>query len=430
MLLYNSLSRRKQELPPPPGPIRMYFCGPTVYQRIHIGNARPYVVSMWLKRWLHVCGYEVKLVENVTDINDKIYAAANEQRIGSEELARRATQWYFEDTAGLGLGRPDVEPLASETLPEIIALIAELIERDLAYESRGDVYFRVSRFPEYGALSGAQLDDMVAQEPSDLKEDPRDFALWKATKPGEDTAWKSPWGSGRPGWHIECSAMAEKHLGSSFEIHGGGLDLRFPHHENELAQSRGAGREFARVWAHNGMLQLAEEKMSKSLGNIVSLRDALDRWGRNAILVYFLRGHYRSPIDFSDADMEAARSEYRNLLNRLVWDAAEATAAPRWEAFADALEDDFNTPAALAVMHEWAQAGQRDLLRRSFDVFSLDAVEAAPPAHVVELAEQRQAARANGDFARADQLREEVAELGWDIRDVADPPGYQLVPRL
>ena len=293
--LYDSQSRQKDDLPPPPGPIGMYFCGPTVYQRIHIGNARPFVLSMWLKRWLEHRGYTVKLAENVTDINDKIYDAARPLGIGSAELARRATGWYVEDTDGLGLGRPDVEPLASETVGEIVALTQELIARGLAYESKGDVYFRVARFPEYGRLSGARAEEMAAQEPGQIKEDPRDFALWKGWKPTEDTWWDSPWGRGRPGWHIECSAMAEKHLGAGFDVHGGGLDLRFPHHENELAQSRGAGRPFARTWMHNGMIELGAEKMSKSIGNIVSLREALDRWGREAILVFFLGGPLPEP---------------------------------------------------------------------------------------------------------------------------------------
>ena len=229
--------------------------------------------------------------------------------MGSAELAAEATRWYIEDTDELGLERPDVEPLATETIPEIVALISELVDRGLAYESSGDVYFRVGAFPDYGRLSGADPDEMVAQEPSDLKEDPRDFALWKATKAHEDTSWDSPWGKGRPGWHIECSAMAEKHLGPEFEIHGGGLDLRFPHHENEIAQSRGAGRPFAHMWAHNGMLQLDEEKMSKSTGNIVSLREVLDRYGPEAILVYFLSAHWRSPLDYSDEAMEAAKAQ-------------------------------------------------------------------------------------------------------------------------
>ncbi|MBW3592872.1 MAG: cysteine--tRNA ligase, partial [Actinobacteria bacterium] len=356
MQIYNSLTRRKDELPPPPGPIRMYFCGPTVYQRIHIGNARPFVLSMWLKRWLEETGYDVTLVENVTDINDKIYDAARAEGIGSEELARRATQWYFEDTDDLGLGRPDVEPLATETLGEIVALIEELVARGLAYESSGDVYFRVARFSEYGSLSGVDPEEMVAQEPSDLKEDARDFALWKATKPHEDTAWASPWGRGRPGWHIECSAMAEAHLGNVFEIHGGGTDLRFPHHENELAQSRGAGREFARIWMHNGMLQLAAEKMSKSLGNIVSLREALDRWGREAVLVFFLSGHWSKPIEFSDETMEQAQAQTQTFRDHFIGrDGTEPR--PKRAALADALDDDFNTPEALALFHEWRSRG-------------------------------------------------------------------------
>jgi len=238
MRLYNTATRRLGELPVPPEPIRMYFCGPTVYQRIHVGNARPFVISMWLQRWLRHRGYDVTLVENVTDINDKIYAAAPGS---SAKLAADATRWYVEDTDRLGLGRPDHEPLATETIPEIVALIEELIGRELAYEAGGDVYYRVGRFPDYGLLSGRHDDESATRNPSEeeeqsaLKENPRDFALWKAHKEGEDTSWESPWGPGRPGWHIECSAMAEKHLGPVFEIHGGGLDLVFPHHENEIA---------------------------------------------------------------------------------------------------------------------------------------------------------------------------------------------------
>ena len=285
MRLYSSLTRRKEELPPPPGPIRMYFCGPTVYQRIHVGNARPFVISMWLRNWLEGQGYDATLVENVTDINDKIYEAAPG---ASAKLAGEASRWYVEDTDKLGLGRPDFEPKASETVGEIVALIEELIRGELAYEAGGDVYFRVARFPDYGRLSGQRPDEVQEQEPNPLKEDPRDFALWKATKEGEDTSWDSPWGMGRPGWHIECSAMAEKFLGSTFEIHGGGLDLVFPHHENELAQSRGAGREFARIWMHNGMLRLTGEKMSKSLGNIATLEEVLDEWGREVLLLFFM----------------------------------------------------------------------------------------------------------------------------------------------
>jgi cysteinyl-tRNA synthetase len=407
----------------------MYFCGPTVYQRIHIGNARPFVLSMWLKRWAEARGYQVRLVENVTDINDKIYDAARAQGIGSAELARRATAWYFEDTAALGLGRPDVQPLASETVPEIIALIQELIADGLAYESAGDVYFRVAGFAGYGRLSGARQEEMLAQEPGERKEDPRDFALWKATKPGEDTSWSSPWGAGRPGWHIECSAMAERHLGRRFDVHGGGLDLRFPQHENEIAQSRGAGRDFARLWAHNGMVVMGAEKMSKSLGNIVGLREALATWGREAVLVFFLGAHYRSPIEYSDTTMQAARAQAADF--RAASRVAETRpSAHDWDSFAAALDDDFDTPRALAILHDWRAAGQRDLLARGLAVFGLDVDEAsgAPPAEVSRLADLRQAARARRDFAEADRLRNAIAGLGWDVQDVAGGD-VRLIPR-
>jgi cysteinyl-tRNA synthetase len=429
VLLYDSSTRQKVELPAPPGPIRMYVCGPTVYQRIHIGNARPFVVSMWMRQWLAERGYEVKLVENITDINDKIYEAAARQKMGSAELAVQAAQWYIDDTDELGLGRPDVEPRATEVIPEIVALIGELIDRGLAYESGGDVYFRVPAYPEYGSLSGAQPDDMIAQEPSDLKEDARDFALWKATKAHEDTEWDSPWGPGRPGWHIECSAMAEKHLGPEFEIHGGGLDLRFPHHENELAQSRGAGRPFARFWAHNGLLQLSEEKMSKSTGNIVSLRDVLDTYGREAILVFFLSGHYRGPLDYSDEAMEAAKSvadDFRNA--RRVVETREDVRG--WDVFTEALDDDFNTPAALALMHEWRAAGRLDLLFKALLLFGLPLpLHPEAPPEVMELADARFAARAARDFEEADRLRGELEALGWEMQDMPDG-GYRLVAKL
>ena len=426
--LYDSLTRRKHELPPPPGPIRMYVCGPTVYQRIHVGNARPYVVFLWLKGWLELSGYDVTLVENVTDVNDKIYAAAEEQGIESAELAAHATRWYFEDTDALGLGRPDEEPLASETIPEIVRLIEELVGRGLAYESQGDVYFRVSSYPDYGQLSGAKLEDMVAQEPSDLKEDQRDFALWKATKPHEDTSWDSPWGLGRPGWHIECSAMAEKLLGPVFEIHGGGLDLRFPHHENELAQSRGAGREFAQLWAHNGMLELAQEKMSKSLGNIVSLREVLDAYGREAILLLFLGAHYRSPVEYSDEAMQAASAEadrFRNFFRGSDW---EYGGPSEWERLAEFLDDDFNTPAALALMHDWRSRGLAEDLVRALELFGLDGLTSTSdvPEQIEALAARRQRARDAGDFAESDRLRDEIAAAGWEVRDT--PDGYDLYP--
>jgi cysteinyl-tRNA synthetase len=426
--LYDTATRRLQELPTPPGPIRMYVCGPTVYQRIHIGNARPFVISLWLKRWLERSGYDVTLVENITDINDKIYDAAPGD---SARLAADASGWYVDDTSDLGLGRPDVEPKATETIPEIVALIEQLVEAGHAYPASGDVYFRVESFPDYGRLSGRHGDEEATRNPSEeaeaeeLKEDPRDFALWKAHKEGEDTWWDSPWGRGRPGWHIECSAMAEAHLGPVFEIHGGGIDLVFPHHENEIAQSRALGHDFAQLWMHNGMLRLSGEKMSKSLGNIVSLREALDTWGRETVLVYFLGGHWRKPIDYSDEVLQQAAAQAESFRN--VFRGASEQGGD-WEAFAAALDDDFNTPDALAVLHGWRD---HDLLRRGLEVFGLESlgdVEPAP-AELEELARARLEARAKQDFATSDRLRDEIAEAGWEVRDVDAEPGYQLVPK-
>src|SRR5829696_3704494 len=422
MRLYDTLTREVEDLPPPPGPVRIYYCGPTVYQRIHVGNGYAVaVIPLWLKRWLELRGYDTTLVVNITDVNDKIYDAAPGR---SAQLAADATRWYLEDTDDLGLGRPDFEPRATETIPEILALIEELVGLGLAYQANGDVYFRVARFPEYGRLSRQRPDEVQEQEPNPLKEDPRDFALWKANKPGEDTWWDSPWGHGRPGWHIECSAMAEKFLGPSFEIHGGGLDLVFPHHEDEIAQSRGAGREFARLWMHNGLLRFSGEEMHKSIGNVVTLRDALDRWGRETLNDSFLTGHWRKPLDFSEETLAAAaaRAErFRDVFRGPSEPAPEAA----WERFAAALDDDFNTPEALAVMHEWRD---HDLLRRALDVFglaSLGMLPEAPPA-IRELADRRQDARSQGDFDEADRLRRELEAAGWEARDA--PDGYRLVP--
>ena len=422
MQLYDTLTRGKQELPPPPAPVRMYFCGPTVYQRAHIGNARPYILGMWLRSWLRSRGYDVTLVHNITDINDRIYEAAPG---ASADLAARATQWYLEDTDQLGLGRPDALPKASEVVPQIIRFISELIESGHAYESEGDVYFRVASFPEYGRLSGQRPDQVEEQEPNPRKEDPRDFALWKANKPEEDTWWDSPWGRGRPGWHIECSVMAEELLGPAFEIHGGGLDLVFPHHENELAQSRALGHDFAQIWAHNGLLRFTGSKMSKSEGNVVTIRDAIAQWGRETVLVYFLTAHWSKPIDFSDETLAAAAARVDGF--REVFRGPSEPAPPgEWERFEAALEDDFNTPDALAVMHGWRD---HELLRRALDIFGLASLaeEEEAPSEIVELAKQRQEARAARDFDEADRLRAEIEAAGWEARDVAD--GFQLVPR-
>jgi cysteinyl-tRNA synthetase len=421
MRVHDTLTGELVELVPPPGPVGIYWCGPTVYRRIHVGNA--YAVSvlpLWLKRWLEHRGYETKLVVNITDINDKIYDAAPGH---SAELAADATRWYFEDTERLGLGRPDVEPSAAHTVPEQIALIKGLLDGGFAYEVEGDVYYRVARFADYGRLSRQRMDQVEEQEPNPLKEDPRDFALWKANKPGEDTWWDSPWGRGRPGWHIECSAMSEKYLGTGFEIHGGGLDLKFPHHENEIAQSRALGHPFARIWMHNGMLSMRGSEMHKSLGNDVSLKDALDRWGRETLLFFFLTGHWRKPLDYSDETLEQARAQletFRNVFR------SPSEPVGDWSEFEAALDDDFNTPEALAVMHGWRD---HELLRRAFAVFGLESIAAVEeaPAELAELAERRRNAREASDFEGADRLRDEIAAAGWEVRDVAEPPGYQLV---
>jgi cysteinyl-tRNA synthetase len=418
--LYNTLTRRLEELPPPPGPIRMYFCGPTVYARAHVGNAIPFVLPMWLRAWLRDRGYDVTLVHNITDVNDKIYEAAPGK---SAELAARATAWYLEDTGDLGLGMPDLLPRATETIPQIVAFIEQLVERGFAYEVQGDVYFRVARDPEYGRLSRQRVDQMVEEEPSTLKEAPQDFALWKTTKPGEDTSWDSPWGRGRPGWHIECSVMAEEAFGPVFEIHGGGLDLVFPHHENELAQSRALGHEFARIWMHNGILRFTGEKMSKSLGNTTTIRDALDEYGRETLLLFFMTGHWRKPLDFSETTMAQAAAQvegFRNVFR------SPSEPVGDWAALEAALEDDFNTPEALALLHGWRD---HELLRRALGIFGLASLAESKqaPAELVELAERRFAARAAKDFAEADRLRDEIADAGWIVRDVVD--GFQLVPR-
>jgi cysteinyl-tRNA synthetase len=423
MRLQDTLSGSLAELPAPPEPIGIYVCGPTVYQRAHIGNARPFVVFMWLARWLRARGHEVRLVHNITDVNDKIYEAAPGH---SAERALEATRWYLQDTAGFGLGMPDAQPLATETMAEIVALIEQLLRSGHAYTADGDVYFRVARFEGYGVLSRQRPDQVEEQEPNPGKEDPRDFALWKATKEGEDTSWESPWGLGRPGWHVECSAMAAKELGPEFWIHGGGLDLVFPHHENERAQSLSVGHRFARIWMHNGMLRFTGEKMSKSLGNVETIREVLDTWGRETSLVFFLTAHWRKPIDFSEETMTAARAQAETLRNAL---RGEASSEGDWGAFVEALEDDFNTPAALAIMHDWARAGALVELRRGLDVFGLGSLgerREAPP-EIVALADARSAARAARDFAEADRLRAEIAALGWDVRDGDD--GHELVPR-
>jgi cysteinyl-tRNA synthetase len=432
MRLYSTLQRELVELPPSPAKIGIYVCGPTVYQRIHVGNARPYVIFLWLRNWLKHRQYEVKLVSNITDVNDKIYveAAHRSPPIESRKLAEEMSDRYREDTDRLGLGRPDAEPTATETMGEIVAMIAELIAGGHAYEAQGDVYFRVESYGDYGQLSRQKPDQMEDQEPGPLKEDPRDFALWKATKQGEDTSWESPWGKGRPGWHIECSAMAAKLLGPSFEIHGGGLDLVFPHHENELAQSRAAGQEFAHIWMHNGLLRLTGEKMSKSLGNIQTLEQVLkpppEGWGRETLLLFFMTAHWRSPIDFSIETMDAAQAQANAFREALALDERE-NPTEEWSRLEQALDDDFNTPLALSILHEWRSRGARSLLFQGLSLFGLNTLKEEARPEVVKLQEERDTARKQRDFQRADELRRHIEKAGWSASDTSS--GTVLWPK-
>jgi cysteinyl-tRNA synthetase len=464
--LYDSLTKRTGEVEPrTAGELSMYVCGPTVYSFVHIGNARPFWVGQVLRRFVtRRLGWRVRLVVNITDVDDKIFASARAEGVSSGELAERYRRAYVEDTDALGLGRPDVEPLATEAIPQIVGLIEELERRGLAYAAGGDVYFRVSAFPGYGELSGQKVDELVAGariEPGEAKESPADFALWKAIKPDEDRSWPSPWGPGRPGWHIECSAMAQEHLGRGFDVHGGGLDLVFPHHENERAQSEGAGAHpFTRRWLHNGMLRLSDEKMSKSRGNVERLHDAVDRVGRETLLAYFAGASYRMPIDYHERALEQAaavadrfRETFRSArryarsgsgTNAHVAESARIAA----ERFDAAMADDLDTPAALAVLHGLAGelngvvavgaadpaavAAAADSLRDALWVLGLDTLdpgdeEGTAPPDVVALADERELARAARDFARSDELRDEIARRGYVVRDTAQGP--DLVPR-
>jgi cysteinyl-tRNA synthetase len=449
--------------------VGIYACGPTVYSRIHIGNARPFVVFSLLARFLKSEGYDTRLAINVTDINDKIYTAAAERGVPSSELAAEMTAAYFEDTGRLGLGRPDAEPLATATIDPIVALIADLVDSGHAYESGGDVYFAVRSFDGYGKLSHRPTEDMEQGEDDSgsLKRDRLDFALWKARKEGEDTFWDSPWGPGRPGWHIECSAMAEEELGVPFTIHGGGSDLVFPHHENEIAQSEAArGKPLARIWMHNGMIETDAEKMSKSEGNIFQLSEAIDQFGSEAVVAYLVSGHYRQPLAFGDEQLTEAVARVERLRNFLrsnpptgvkpapdvQVDASPApdvstgaylptltgAAADAVSRFRDALADDFNTPRAMSGLFDFIRAANQEPIPGAgdavFEMLFLVGLESladpdaeGPDDAALALLANREQARADRDFETADRIRDELAALGWEVRDSAD--GASLVPR-
>jgi cysteinyl-tRNA synthetase len=443
ILIHDTLSGELRPLSPrDPGRVGIYACGPTVYSRIHIGNARPFVVFSLLSRFLRHEGLETTLVVNVTDVNDKIYDAARAQGCASAELAAEMGALYRADTDSLGIGRPDHEPLASETMEPIVDYIAVLIERGHAYAADGDVYFRVRSDERYGTLSHRRLENMDQGEGGEglaRKQDPLDFALWKARKEGEDTSWPAPWGEGRPGWHIECSAMAEEFLGVGFDIHGGGSDLVFPHHENEAAQTRAArGEELTRLWMHNGMIQFTGEKMAKSVGNIALLHEVLCERGAETVLMYLISGHYRQPLAFSDAALEQAAANVariREAGRRLTAGPSPAALEELRERFFDALARDFNTAEALAVLNEWLRGAASvegagdEHLREMLGVLGLEMLLAEAPAapdQVHELAVRREQARAARDFEAADRLRGEMAQLGWQVRDGAG--GFELLP--
>lgn len=485
MQIYNTATHRKEEfVPREEGKVAMYACGPTVYNYIHIGNARTFLTFDIVRRYLAYRGYKVTFVQNVTDVDDKIINRAREEGRSAAELARDYTEKFIADMHRFGIEDPDVRPKATEEIPTMIGLVERLVERGHAYEVDGDVYFSVRSFNHYGQLSGRNIDDLQAGARVDVderKRDPLDFALWKAAKPGEPS-WDSPWGKGRPGWHLECSAMSEKYLGLPIDIHGGGSDLCFPHHENEKAQSEAAGDEtFVHYWLHGGMLNIfneetgEDEKMSKSLGNFLLLKDVLDNCDANALRLLMLQTHYRSPLAFSDSRLAEATSSYERVCTakrNLEWAAANAAAceqtdtsviegqmAQTREQFIDAMDDDFNTAGALGAIFtlvgaansfleenvELSEKGRAAALDASAlldqllgDVLgvSLAAEQEEWPEEVVGLAQElggyagadaheaveallvaRAEARAAKNWSVADAVRDGLAGLGFTIED-------------
>ena len=419
----------------------MYVCGITVYDYLHLGHARFMVVFDMVRRWLRASGYRVTYVRNITDIDDKIIRRAAENREPVDAVTARFIRAMDEDAAALGVEKPDHEPRATQYVPQMLDLIGRLQERRLAYQSgSGDVNFAVRRFPGYGKLSGKSLDELRAGERVDVdatKEDPLDFVLWKRAKPDEPK-WPSPWGEGRPGWHIECSAMGCTLLGEQFDIHGGGMDLQFPHHENEIAQSEGAtGKPFVKYWMHNGFLRIDDEKMSKSLGNFFIVRDVLARYDAEVIRFFLLRSHYRSPLNYSDANLEDAKQALTRLYTALAKVAAE-TSAVDWaeshaQRFKAAMDDDFGTPEAIAELHQLANrvfqgdsaAAHRlkalgavlGLLQREPNEFLRAAPAGVDEAWIAEQIAARHAARKRRDFAEADRIRKALLDKGVVLED-------------
>ncbi len=449
MKIYNTLSRQEEEFQPIGDPVRMYVCGVTPYSSSHIGHAMSYIIFDTVRRYLEFLGYRVKYVQNFTDIDDKIIARANQQGIPASDLAEKYIQEFYADMDLLNIRRADVYPRATQEIDEILKLVSALIDKGYAYVLGGDVYFRVGRKPDYGKLSHRSLDEMKAGarvEVDEGKENPLDFALWKEAKPGEPS-WDSPWGKGRPGWHIECSAMSTKYLGDQIDIHGGGQDLIFPHHENEIAQTESySGRvPFARYWMHNGLLQLGGEKMSKSIGNLVSIRDAVEQFTADGLRLFVLGSHYRSPLTFTEGSASSARRGAERLRTAIqdyrpggagTPEMKEAAAQAK-AAFIEAMDDDFNTSAATAALFELVRAINRAreegtdpdglspaqaTLRELAEVLGLTLEEPAKMITGVEpfidlLLEVRQELRKARQFAAADRIRDRLGELGITVED-------------
>lgn len=458
MKLFNTMTRRKDEfVPTEAGKAKIYACGPTVYNFFHIGNARPFIIFDTLRRYLEYTGLEVTFVQNFTDVDDKMIARANEEHVTLKELGERFIAEYYKDAEALGIRPATVHPKATEHIGDIIELVGSLIEKNHAYVVDGDVYFDVSSFPEYGKLSGQSLDELKAGARIDVteaKRNPEDFALWKAAKAGE-VSWDSPWGKGRPGWHIECSAMSMRYLGETIDIHGGGRDLIFPHHENEIAQSEAAtGKPFARYWMHNGYINVDNEKMSKSKGNFFTVRDIAQKYDLKVVRLFMLSAHYRSPINFSEElIMQAASAMARikncrdNLKHIVQADGGievnvEQDICALEERFRQEMDDDLNTAGAIGAIFEYIrdinlafeQGGDKKsaeealaALDRVLAVLGLVPEEEAIPEEVMELVRQRQAARTARDFAAADALRDKITELGYEVKDT--PEGAKINKR-
>ena len=443
--IYNTLGRSKQEfIPLRPGEVRMYVCGMTIYDLCHVGHARFMMAFDVAYRWLKAAGYKVTYVRNITDIDDKIIKRAQERGIPIRQLTQEMTQAMHEDVAALGILPPTHEPRATEHVPKMIEMISTLERKGLAYRApNGDVNYSVRKFPGYGKLSGKSLDQLRAGERvavAEGKEDPLDFVLWKSAKEGEpeEAKWQAPFGKGRPGWHIECSAMSCALLGEHFDLHGGGMDLQFPHHENEIAQSEGAtGKPFVNYWMHNGFLNVDNEKMSKSLGNFFTLRDVLKRYDGETLRFFMLRTHYRTQLNFSDVHLDDAKQALTRLYTALK-DAREKDVPLDWRTphaarFKEAMDDDFGTPEAVAVLHELASeafqgrpgaaaqlkalGGVLGLLQRDPEKFLQGETQSLPTEEIERLIAARRQARQRKDFKAADDLRKELLDKGIVLED-------------